>query len=64
MPSPRLITIVTALVMLSGRMAGAEYSLQQLQQIERYVMSKDCDSLWTLLRNNPGLLAGNDPLAE
>lgn len=64
MPAPRLITIVTALILLSGRVAQAEYSLEQLQQIERYIMMKDRASLWLLLRNNPDLMIGNDPLAQ
>ncbi len=41
MPTPKLITIVTAVIMLSGRIAGAEYSLTQLQEIERYIMTND-----------------------
>lgn len=64
MPTPKLIAIVTALILLSGRIAGAQYSLEQLQQIERYILSKDCDSLWVLLRTNPELMAGTDPLAQ
>jgi hypothetical protein len=64
MPTPRLLAIVTALVLLSGRIAGAQYSLEQLQQIERYILSKDCDSLWLLLRDNPELMTGTDPLAQ
>jgi hypothetical protein len=64
MPTPKLIAIVTALILLSGRIAGAQYSLEQLQQIERYVMSKDCNALWALLRTNPELMTGTDPLAQ
>lgn len=64
MPAPRLITIVTALILMSGRIAQAEYSLEQLQQIERYIMMKDKASLWLLLRNNPDLMIGDDPLAQ
>ncbi len=64
MPAPRLIAIVTALIMLSGRIAQAEYSMEQLQQIERYIMMKDRSALWQLLRDNPDLMIGSDPLAQ
>ena len=64
MPAPRLLTIITALILLQGQMARAEYSLEQLQEIERYVMSKNSAALESLLRSNPELMAGNDPLAK
>ena len=64
MPAPRLLTIITALILLQGQVARAEYSLEQLQEIERYVMSKNSAALETLLRSNPELMAGNDPLAK
>lgn len=64
MRTPKLITVITAVIMMSGRIAGAEYSLTQLQEIERYIMTKDSAALFALLRSNPDLMVGNDPLAE
>jgi len=64
MRTPRLITVITAVIMMSGRIAGAEYSLTQLQEIERYIMANDRAALWVMLRNNPDLMTGTDPLAQ
>jgi hypothetical protein len=64
MRAPKLITVITAVIMMAGRISGAEYSLTQLQEIERYIMANDRAALWALLRNNPNLMVGNDPLAQ
>jgi hypothetical protein len=64
MPAPRLITIVTALILMSGQTAFAEYSLSQLQEIERYILTKNSAALLLLLQANPDLLVGEDPLAQ
>lgn len=63
MPAPKLITIVTALILMSGHGAFAEYSLAQLQEIERYILTKNNAALLLLLQSNPELLIGDDPLA-
>lgn len=64
MPAPRLIAIITALMIVAGTPgARAEYSLAQLQDIERLIVSRDCASLWAYLQINPDILAGDDPLA-
>lgn len=64
MPAPKLIAIVTALILMSGQASFAEYSLAQLQEIERYVMTKNNDALMLLLQAHPELMAGEDPLAQ
>lgn len=64
MPAPKLLTIVTALILMSGQAAWAEYSLEQLQEIERHILSKNSFALAEMLRENPDLMAGDDPLAQ
>ena len=62
---PRLIAVITALGLLASTTAGrAEYSLPQLQEIERLISAKNCAGLWTYVRANPGIMAGTDPLAN
>lgn len=63
MPAPKLLTIVTALILMSGQAAWAAYSLEQLQEIERYILSKNSAALAAMLRSNPDLMIGDDPLA-
>ncbi len=64
MPDPRLLAIVTALLLISGGSAArAEYSLRQLQDIEGYILRKDCGGLWQYLVENPSIMAGGDALA-
>lgn len=63
MPAPKLIAIVTALILMSGQAAFAEYSLAQLQEIERYILSKNNTALMLLLQAHPELMVGDDPLA-
>lgn len=64
MPAPKLIAIVTALILMSGQAAFAEYSLAQLQEIERYILTKNNAALMLLLQSHPELMAGDDPLAQ
>lgn len=64
MPAPKLIAIITALILMSGQGAFAEYSLAQLQEIERYILTKNNSALLILLQANPDLMAGDDPLAQ
>lgn len=65
MPEPRLMAIVTALMLMAGTVpARAAYDIAQLQQIERYIVSKDCGALWQYLTVNPGIMSGDDALAR
>ena len=64
MPSTRLVAILTALLMLgAGSRALAAYSLDQLKEIERLVMSRDTAALGAYLDAHPDITVGNDPLA-
>ncbi len=64
MPSPRLIAVITALTCLAGASgAYAAYTVDQLRDIERLIVSKDCEGLRGYIDRNPGLVEGNDPLA-
>lgn len=65
MPGPKLMAIITALIMIGGGSgAKAEYSLAQLQQLERLILAKNCSSLWAYLQQHPEIMTGNDPLAR
>ena len=65
MPSQRLFAIITVLIYAAGSGgAQAEFTLSQLQDIERLIARKDCGALWTYLTVNPELMEGNDPLAQ
>lgn len=64
MPSRRLVAILTALLMLgTGSRALAAYSLDQLKEIEKLVMSRDTAALGAYLDAHPDITAGSDPLA-
>lgn len=63
MAQPRLIAIVTALLMLgAGSPALAAYTLAQLQDIDRMLSAKDWGALAAYVRANPQLLEGTDVL--
>lgn len=65
MPNPRLIAVITALVFIAGAQGGhAAYTIGQLQEIEKLILSKDCGALWFYLQDNPELMEGVDPLAD
>ena len=65
MPSPRLMAVVTALMLVGGgQSAQAAYTLAQLQVIEALILNQDCAGLWTYLSENPEILEGDDPLAQ
>ncbi|MCB2135852.1 MAG: hypothetical protein KDE08_07890 [Rhodobacteraceae bacterium] len=65
MPGPKLMAIITAMIMMAATGgARAEYSLAQLQELERLILAKNCGSLWAYLQENPGIMAGDDPLAR
>lgn len=65
MPDPKLTAIITALIFVAGAAPSrAEYNLEQLRQIERYILAKDCGALWQYLVENPGIMEGPDALAQ
>lgn len=65
MPDPRLIAIVTALVLMgSGTPGRADFSFDQLKTIEQLVLSRDSLALGRYLAANPRLTQGDDPLAR
>jgi hypothetical protein len=65
MPSPKLVAIITALTWLAAaRGAQAEYTMDQLAEIERLIVSKDCGGLRAYVDLYPSLLEGTDPLAD
>ncbi|MEM6761185.1 MAG: hypothetical protein AAF601_17070 [Pseudomonadota bacterium] len=65
MPNPRLIAVITALAFLSNTTAArAAFSIEELLEIERLVMSRDCGALRVYLSVNPSLTEGDDPLAR
>lgn len=64
MPNPRLTAIITALLYLTvPGSANAQFSLAQLQDIERYIVASDCGGLLGYLLENPDIMDGADPLA-
>ena len=65
MPSPKLIAVITALTCLAGAQgAYAAYTVDQLSEIERLIVSKDCGGLRTYIDTYPSLLDGDDALAD
>lgn len=65
MPNPKLTAIITALIFIAGTgAANAAYNLAQLRQIEQYIASKNCGGLLGYLQQNPGIMNGNDLLAQ
>lgn len=65
MPNPNLMAVITALMFLAGTSgAKASYNLAQLQQIEQYILSKDCSALLGYLQLNPAIMDGDDQLAQ
>ena len=65
MPPPKLLAVITALILLGGTSASrADYDLEQLQTIERFVMQKDTAALGRYLAFNPQITRGDDPLAR
>lgn len=65
MPEPRLMAVITALILMAGSApARADYEIDQLQQIEQFILRKDCASLWQYLVSNPSIMAGDDALAR
>ena len=64
MPNPRLMAVVTVLLLVAGPQAGqARYTLAQLQVIEQFILARDCAGLEAYLIQNREILEGDDPLA-
>lgn len=64
MRKSRLIAILTAAMLLGGTPSvHAAYTLAQLQVIEAMILQGNLSGLRLFLRNNPGILEGDDPLA-
>lgn len=63
---PRLVAVVSALTMTQGLpVQGQEsYDMGQLQDIERFIVGRDCGGLWSYVQTNPHLAQGEDPLAK
>jgi hypothetical protein len=62
---PRLIAVVTALVLLGTTGSSrADYDLSQLQEIEGLISSRNCEGLWLYVKSNPTMMVGSDPLAS
>jgi hypothetical protein len=60
-----LVAIITALTCLYGaRGAYAAYTMDQLAEIERLIVSKDCGGLRAYIDQFPTLLEGEDALAD
>lgn len=65
MPQPRLIAVLTALMLLSsGKGVLAGYTYEQLVEVDRLVGAKDYAGLMAFVEANPQILIGNDPLAN
>jgi len=63
MAQPRLIAIVTALLLMGvGSPALATYTLAQLQDIDRMLSARDWGALASYVRANPQLLESTDAL--
>lgn len=64
MPNPKLLGIVTALLIIS-RVTGANAAFTQAQLVDvgRLIESRDCGALLSYLVENPELLVGDDSLA-
>lgn len=65
MPQPRLVAILTALLLLSGgRAAQAGFTYEQLVEVDRLVAAKNYSGLRSFLQANPEVLIGDEPLAN
>ena len=48
----------------AGPGVAQDYSVAQLEEIERLILSKDLGALWRFLQLHPEFAQGNDPLAQ
>ena len=64
MPSNRLLAIITVLTCLGSVANAQSYSINQLREIERLIVARDCGGLRIFLAINSSLIEGPDPLAQ
>lgn len=65
MPRPRLIAIITALILMGGGSGAlAAYNLAQLEEIEGMILRNDVSSLRQFLLSNREVMEGNDALSR
>ena len=60
----RLLATVTALLLFAHGAPAQDYSVAELEEIERLILAKDLGALWRFLQAHPEYIAGNDPLAQ
>ena len=63
MPNPRLLAIITGLLLISGGRGFAEYTVDQLKAIEQLIVARDSAGLGRYLSANAQVTVGDDPLA-
>jgi len=65
MANNRALAIVTALVLTATARGGfgADYSVDQLMEVERLLVARNFDQLCVYLEDNPVLYIGDDPLS-
>jgi hypothetical protein len=63
MPNPRLLAIVTGLILVSGGRGFADYTVDQLKTIEQLILARDTAGLGQYLAANAQVTVGDDPLA-
>jgi len=65
MPNPRLLAVVTALMLSAGTPAAhASYTLTDLQRIEQLILDREWNELRAYIASKPDLARGDDPLAS
>ena len=63
MPNPRLLAIITGLLLISGGRSFAEYTVDQLKTIEQLIVARNSAGLGQYLAANARITVGDDPLA-
>lgn len=65
MANQRLLAVVTALLLTAGAQdARAAYTLDQLEQIEQFILGEQWSELGAFINENRELLDGDDVLAQ
>ena len=64
MPSNKLLAIITVLTCLGGAANAQSYPIDQLREIERLIVARDCGGLRIFLAVHSNLIEGSDPLAQ
>lgn len=57
------MAVITALIVLAPASGQAQYTIDQLRDIEALILSRDCGALRNYLWSNPQVMIGADPLA-